>query len=300
MKKNIFSTLIIGFTLLILFGCKTEIEFKSKDIEPKLVLNALVYPDSILTCRLFQTSHAAYGQFSILPISNALIVVLENEQLYDTLRFVNDGLYIGNKTASIENRYKFQATVANFTQVSAFTEVLPNNEVLSVDSVSMRTDQDGMTKVIMRVRMSYNPDITSYYRLKAIAHIEWVDENDSLHTYFQDIDLYNDENLAGIEFYSWKNQALYYTDKIRGDQSAYAEIAIDSYYFNDLNCKNLVFYIDQLSSDLFSYEHSLMLHNEVDDIPIFYQSVQVFNNIEGGVGILGTVKPLVFQISTND
>ena len=298
MKKKIVIGLQLFLALGIFWSCETEIEFKSKTIEPKLVLNSLVYQDSILSCKLYQTSHAAYGDFQILPISNALIVISENNLPYDTLSSMGEGRYRGSKIANLNNRYKFVASVANFPEVSALTELLPDTEVLSVDSVSIRTDQYGSSKVILRVRMSFRPELTSYYRLKARVYSEWYDEYiDSLVTYDERVYFYDEENLPGVEFYSWRDDFLYYTDNIRTSHAAIVEIPIDSYYFESTNYIRLDLNIEQLSSDYYYYEKSRFLFDNGDDFALFSQPVQIFNNIEGGIGILGTAKLYTFPIA---
>ncbi|MDY0280398.1 MAG: DUF4249 domain-containing protein [Salinivirgaceae bacterium] len=301
MKKKIVIGLQLFLASGIFWSCETEIEFKSKTIEPKLVLNSLVSQDSILYCGLYQTAHAAYGDFQILPISNALIVISENNQPYDTLSYLSDGRYIGTKTANLNNIYKFVASVANFPQASATTELLPNNEVLSVDSVGLRLNEYGSSNVILRARMSFQPEMTSYYRLRAIGHSEWYDEySDSV--IVQDYTLYlpNDENLPGIEFYTWRDNTLYYSDKIRTSQEAIIEIPLESYFFeSSSHLTRIDFYIEQLSTDYFLYEKSRYLFDNGDDFALFSQPVQIFNNIEGGVGILGTAKKFVFSMDLN-
>ncbi|MDD2563163.1 MAG: DUF4249 family protein, partial [Salinivirgaceae bacterium] len=211
--------------------------------------------------------------------------------------FMGNGEYQGSKVTNIDHFYKMVAIAEGFPTASAETELLPETQVLSVDSVGIRTNSYGDSHVLMRIKMSYQPNLTSYYRVTAFASHEWLDDGTGiLQTFRERIYLDYDDYMVGVDFYTWSEQALYFTDKIRTNQEAVAEFIIQSYFFTGGNVKEIEIYVSQLSSDYYMYKKSVVLHEESSDIPIFSQPVQVFNNIEDGLGILGTAKAYVFSI----
>jgi hypothetical protein len=77
------------FLLSILFSCVQDVNLEY-DHEPKLCLNCVLNPDSIITATL-TLSHALDNSENFEKVNNAIIKLFENDSLKGELIFISDG-----------------------------------------------------------------------------------------------------------------------------------------------------------------------------------------------------------------
>jgi hypothetical protein len=264
----------------------------------------VVYADSLITCFVHKTNFVATGNFRITPLTRASVVLFENGNAVDTLVHQSNGKYLSDIVASVNKTYTFRASMANYPDAQGTSHIVANTEILGIDSLSLVTmPYGGGTMQFFRLRVSKNQDEVGFYRMLVLQpRYDYTYDPltyvviDSVENYYP---VYIDMEYArGIEFTKestiyingyqyWHNQ-YFFTDKfVNSNNQGFIEFPISQYSFKSSNQK-LILKLQKISKDFFIYHQSLSLLREGMDIPLFYQPVQTFMNIEGGLGIIGT------------
>ncbi len=291
--------------ILLLFStsCKKEVEFKGKDIQPKIVLNSVFYADSLIWCYVHKSNYVATGNFTITPLVNARVVLFDDAQPLDTLTHVGYGRFESSVRASTNKTYRLRASHANYPDAEGTSQTVTPSEIKSVEIIGTIPSSNGDQSMnLYRLRTSKNGNEAGYYRMRVFEHRydyiydQWNTIIDSMESFYP---VYiNMEYARGIEFekysevfngeYTNWQYTYYFTDKfVNAEGDGFIEFPIDQsspwLYGN-----RLVFKVEKISKDFFLYQHTLSLLQSGDDFALFYQPVQTFMNIEGGLGIIGT------------
>ncbi len=292
-------TIIIAISTLLLFvQCKKEVEFKGKNMKPKIVLNSIIYTDSIIECYVHKSNSVASGIFTVQPLTNATVVLSENGVVVETMTHVSNGKYLSNTTASAGKIYKIHVSLNNYDDAIGTSQIVYKPEWIKIDSIGVVTSyQDNQGMIMFRLKMP-KESATNYYAMtiyeKLLIHIYDEETHEIIDSTFQYFHMLADMDYArGIEFsrYHYDGETGYekyfLTDKITSQEN---EGIIDFPIRNSIEQRNrtLLFVIEKISEDLFMYEHSLYMLDDYYDFPLFSQPVQTYMNIEGGLGFIGT------------
>ena len=122
MKKYIIPIALI----VLLISCRKEINIKIPDTERKIVLNAIVHPDSVFSANVFRSNHVQDNLMKLLYLNNAKVDVMENGNLLETLQLDSAGYYVGTSAiAQIGHEYEIAVSVPNLNSVNS--KVTPLN-----------------------------------------------------------------------------------------------------------------------------------------------------------------------------
>ncbi len=292
--------IIIISTILLSSGCKKEVEFKGKDLKPKIVLNSIIYVDSIIQCHISKSNIATSGSFAIKPLTNANVVLSEDGVIVDTMIHTATGKYLSNITALDGKVYKIHVSLASYNDAIGTSQLIKRPKWLTIDSIGIISQPYESIKMIMfRLKIPKEEGNTNYYSMKVYrqsvlySYDQYTyDIIDSVIEYRPvEIDM---EYAHGIEFEKYHYEEVYslykyfFTDKITSTENeGIIEFPVANSY--DANQqRHYLFVIEQVSKDLFLYEHSLSLLFDNSTPTLFSQPVQTYMNIEGGLGIIGT------------
>ena len=174
MRTNKFS-FFIALCALIFASCVNDIPYKAEDSLPKLYMNALLLPDSLLTVTVGRTVHFLEPQNSY-PISDAEVTAVVNGELialtYDcaTKSYSSDYiLQLGDEVTLIVQTPTYGSAMA--------TERVATPSVLSIagitiqpfanpgDPVSLATLNDVDSAMMISLHIDDPIEVTNYYRL---------------------------------------------------------------------------------------------------------------------------------------
>ncbi|HOG19048.1 MAG TPA: hypothetical protein PKW37_01205, partial [Salinivirgaceae bacterium] len=200
-------TIIIAISTLLLFvQCKKEVEFKGKNMKPKIVLNSIIYTDSIIECYVHKSNAVASGIFTVQPLTNATVVLSENGVVVETMTHVSNGKYSSNTIALEGKIYKIHVSLNNYDDAIGTSQIVYKPEWIKIDSIGITPPHEVYGRnITFRLKISKENGFTSYYSMevykKSKEYIYDIDTGeiiDSIYGYFPvtvSIDL-----AYGIEF----------------------------------------------------------------------------------------------------
>jgi len=157
--------LLIYSTLLFLcFSCEKEINSIEIPFEgQRLIIISFFNPYEILEVEVYKTiAPDALPENTI--INNAIVVLLENNEIVDTLAF-EDNKYVSKIIPSLNKNYQLIASASGFPSVKSTTETIPTKKIIS--EIAQIKDTTG---VRLLINFENTPDQVSYFDVDANAY----------------------------------------------------------------------------------------------------------------------------------
>ena len=296
----ILMVLVITFT-----GCRKYLEFEGEDLEPRLVLNGLALADSVVTIHL-SNSRGVIDPRPISRVTNATVNLYDGQgNLIEQLAHQGDGRYRGGVALAPGSVVSVQASAGNFGSVSA-QDMVPNTVAIEQwDTTSVIVAGGGSFEfpaLELAFTVTDPPDQTNFYMLEG-----YIVQADSI--------IYDWDPITGepiIDTVPANVPQVYpvgfsSTDQIliaNGD----AEVGETRVYFTRAVLRDALFNgtrrtftirLDNtirpgtldlrwvsITNATYLYYRTLERFLYANDDP-FAEPVQVYTNIEGGLGIWG-------------
>ena len=292
------------FTFSVLFAsCDIVVDLDIPEHESVLVVNSILTTDSMINASISH-SVGAFDARSISYVNNATVEVYEDGVLLGemdeqaSLSYDSSGeldstyVYNFNQNPVAGKIYSYEIVHPDYEAVRAETTV-PASVKLNVNDVTLLSEED--YEKHYRVRFSFNdaPE-DNFYRLRLRYQNEYYDGFD----YFES----NDASIissAGVQsdgatFYG--DEALFDDEMFNGSEK---EISIDFFDYNNFLWDEesdddfeteYTLELSSVSESYYTYIRSLRAHYDNQDQFIFAgEPVQVFTNIENGLGVLGSM-----------
>lgn len=304
MKK---STLVLTAILAsLLSSCEKEIQFNGEQSKDLLVINSLVVADNTITAKV---SHSI---FFLNDNNNQNTYVLDvNMEL-----FVNDVsqgnmTYQGNdqKNATYTTPYvarrgdriTIKATHNLYDAVVASTYV-PDATVINDVSVSYKKGSYGNNMAHFFINFNDNGATTDYYDVKILA-FTWDDSSPTPHrSYFSAHNkVFSNDivfgNTSTTNFWgetSQKGVSVFDDYLFNGKQYT---LDVFTYHYDYYNYDSIEVRINTISRDYYLFRKSFDAYREGDFFgEIFGEPVQVYTNVEGGIGLVAGITENSFRL----
>ena len=280
-------------------SCDIVVDLDIPEHERVLVVNSILTTDSMINASISH-SVGAFDASSISYVNNATVEVYEdgvllgemNEEVSFFYNFLYelDSTYVYNFNHNpvAGKIYSYEIAHPDYEAVRAETTV-PAAVKLNVNDVTLLSEED--YEKHYRVRFSFNdaPE-DNFYRLR-LRNPNTYDGFD----YFES----NDASMissAGVQ----SDGATFYGDEALFDDEMFngtkKEISIDffdykSFWFEEEGIEvQFILELTSVSESYYTYIRSLRAHYDNQDQFIFAgEPVQVFTNIENGLGVLGSM-----------
>ena len=292
------------FTFSLLFAsCDIVVDLDIPEHDRVLVVNSILTTDSMINASISH-SVGAFDASSISYVNNATVEVYEDGVLLGemdeqaSLSSDSSGeldstyVYNFNQNPVAGKIYSYEIVHPDYEAVRAETTV-PAVVKLNVNDVTLLSEQD--YEKHYRVRFSFNdaPE-DNFYRLRLRYQNEYYDGFD----YFESNDASMISSVGvqsdGATFYG--DVALFDDEMFNGTEK---EISIDFFDYNkffwgeepdDDFETEYTLELTSVSESYYIYIRSLRAHYDNQDQFIFAgEPVQVFTNIENGLGVLGSM-----------
>ena len=300
---------IISFTLglLVFVSCEKEIEFNGEISSPMIVVNSYVSPDSAIYAHLTKSKFFLSSKEGFEYIDNADVSVFVNRIFREKLNFTANGLYTGNLKPLIGDTIQLIVEVEGYEQVESTTIVQSRANVLSVDTTLVKyTDTYNSGEVIyFNLKIKDQADEKNYYRLTAKIRNEILIE-DSLFVdeYFTNFALEGFDSQSGsiIDLFensmNTKDHHLITDDLFNGKELVfkistgfYRRVVPEQDEPKDIatndNNEYIILNLQTISKDMYLYLKSKESAEQVLN-NFFTEPVQIYNNINNGIGIFGS------------
>ena len=117
---------ILFFFVPLINSCQPSIELNDLTVTPKLVIWGNLHPDSIMTVYLSR-SVAPLDKTTNRKVSNATILIFENNILLDTLKERDTAIYVSNKFLKPKEGYNYYIKVlkSGFESIETLPDTMP-------------------------------------------------------------------------------------------------------------------------------------------------------------------------------
>ena len=288
------------FTFSMLFAsCDIVVDLDIPEHERVLVVNSILTTDSMINASISH-SVGAFDASSISYVNNATVEVYEDGVLLGemdeqaSLSYDSSGeldstyVYNFNQNPVAGKIYSYEIVHPDYEAVRAETTV-PAAVKLNVNDVTLLSEQD--YEKHFRVRFSFNDAREdNFYRLRlrnpnTYSGFHYFESNDA--SMISSAGVQSD----GATFYG--DEALFDDEMFNGTEK---EISIDffdskSLWFEEEGIEvQFILELTSVSESYYTYIRSLRAHFDNQDQFIFAgEPVQVFTNIENGLGVLGSM-----------
>ncbi len=252
------------------YGCETIVDVDLPENRPVLVANSLFNPDSVWQVRLYK-SKSSLDRDPIEAVSNASVRIMDGENLVALLTHVGGAMYRArtNKTPRPGGTYTLKATAPGFDPIEASDFVPVPVPIQSVD-VDITSSPFKLT-----FHFSDPPEIKNYYQVLVLSPVAmgskrllpvWMESDDLIFQELGDVDM--DAALFDDSLISGKNYSL----KLR------------AYPFGTDPMRQMYVVLLSVTESYYKYMKATEFQENNEDNP-FATPIQVYNNIENGLGI---------------
>jgi hypothetical protein len=319
--KTLKKSLYIIFLIFFFTSCEKVIEFNGAVTVPLVVVNSFVTPDSVVSAQVSLSTFFLSSQDTFTMIDNAKVNLLVNGSIKESLTHTAKGLYLGTYHPAIGDSISLQVQTPGKKDVDCGTKIEPQTTVLSVDTSRVFT---GVTTTLTSVNTTTKAIDTIGYalgrNLKFVLHFS---DDSSLQNYYRLVIMTKTFNSKGYSVsYSFsfddivsentpKNSVgpptsltsnkfnVFSDDLFNGKQYPLTFSIADNVnvYYPGKAKKAAKREVDiNLQSISKSYYLYLLTRASIKTNTFMAEPVQVYSNVDGGIGILGSYTSNVVKI----
>jgi hypothetical protein len=288
MRKKIFYR-AFSLAILLLSSCKEEIPFDIPVSERNLVLNSLITHDSLITEQVYRSSLVTDKFTGDLYENSATVALFQNNEWVENLTFLADGTYQSQVTkAKAGETYALQVISPTGQNAGGSVSVLYPVPILAFDSVGLVHDGINDEKVLLRLKFKDDGNTRNYYRVSIAAyetHSYYDPENPEMRQqiYFNRQWIVSNDPGLDADYDNY----LYFSDVLFNGKEYSFDILMDKYDFK-YNKECFYAFLENISFGFYRYAVALPAHFDAEEMKFFMEAVLVYNNIENGLGIIGS------------
>ena len=317
--KTLQYILIAFISVSILISCEKEIEFNGDTVEPMIVVNSFISPDSLIYAHLTKSKFFLSNKNGFDFINNADVSLYINQVFKEKLTLSSDGMYMSATKPNYGDTIRLQVKSTGFDDVESTAIIPVQSVILALDTTmiarntyaytngtdTMAIDQNG--DLNFRVRIKDPAGEQNYYRLLAKRRSEWQSDGDTfVQEYFISFVLEGFEGPTGgflgiIDGENNSKSQHLITDELFDGKEFVLRFKTDysfltvrpgfedffGFYNKNNISEHIVINLQTISKDMYLYLLSRESAERVLD-GVFTEPVQIYNNIRNGIGILGS------------
>lgn len=314
--RNSISIFVLFVILLSHTACEEEIEFNDDSVQPKIVINAFLTNDSLVSAhvslsRFFLSSS---DKFEFLP--DAVVDLFVNNVFKETLTYAGFGMFRGTFIPQIGDHLRISVKATGFPTAESTTIIQPKSNIVSLDTTLVLANSQEMFfngqlvghyrnyAVNVKLLLRDTPHVNNHYRLvvkKLYYSLEggvlWENEHfisfklegfesggSSIFNFLDDSDAFKQEFLLTDEMFNGKDiQLQLQLDNLSRYESLPEFAGLDG---ENTHLPKIMYKINvqTIPRDTYLY---LVTRNSSRNIMngIFAEPVQVYNNISNGIGV---------------
>lgn len=327
MKNRAFFIILISILLTSVTSCRKVIDFSGEITDPYLVMVSQPQADSVWTVRVSQ-SRFFLNNDTIPLIANAQVYMMVNgENANGMATYLGDGRYTSGIRPKPGDSLSLRVVVPERGEMTAGCRV-PTQPVVSdaeiiIDTTmecQIWTDYNDSTHyeyyvngdAVFKIKIHDPADQKNYYMLR-VARILDDDDPDYLYITVDDNVLFDIDateevfDLGLQDDGSYGNRVMFTDERINGTtHTVSARVyygSVTSFDYGNptsfsLNPTQIEVY--SISRDLYLYLKTVKAAESQDEFTqIFSEPVQIYSNVNGGIGILGAASKSVIKLQTS-
>lgn len=313
--RKILISIIIPVLFVIIHSCEKELDYNDLDFQPRMVLNSLIYQDSIISVNVATTKSILEADTVLTFLENAEVKLYADDIYIETLIYDSLGMYHSTIRVHAGTNYRIEASANDietamasfdFDNMASFELININYQVVDT-TLSIDEPIEADTNLLF-VRLEFDMVFTdnageeNYYDFASFGsiysltqYISFLDtsfleskilsEGSSLNFYFRNYYDYDKYYSDGCSSHNGYKQNCFITDELFNGKEVSFELGT-SFYTDNLDSVEIA-----LLSYPFDYVHfheTGYRYLNVMDNP-FSQPINVYSNVENGLGIVCAV-----------
>jgi hypothetical protein len=294
MMKKYLSFLILLVTAI---ACQTVVDFDIPVDRPKIVVNSLFSPDSVWRIQISRSQHILDSRqgSSFDPVSDAVVTIHDqNNLLIETITGSYEdfiGYSYKGKTKPLPGEsYIVKVDVKNETSMEAFNKVPTYVPITSVEIDSSLFISAGEA-IEMDINFKDPANEKNYYEIKILQEaISYISNGDTIwrtqEIYYEVGDASFDNEFSGSQ--------KFITDNLFNGKNYSFHLKLHG-YGGSWYAKNSRVVLFNVSEEYYKYFTTKNLQDYTNGDP-FAQPVQVYTNVENGLGIFAGYSASVVEL----
>jgi hypothetical protein len=302
MKKLIFIIYILPFYFV---SCEKKLDIDLPDTEKHIVVNGMINPDSLLEVRVSK-SRNILDTNAIEHLSDALVKLFVNGVFIQDLTSSGDGFFTSGLFPEINKEYAITVDYPGLRTVHTQCRIKEASPIMSIDTLREIVindwgygEIDTTSNMKFDIRFNDNAATNDFYFL-AISSLqpiyEYIDTVPNITGYHQVSEYFNTQDLVfrsntndfSIEGFHGK----VFSDELFNGNSYTIQLELflsssgDIYAPEQNLLDSTMFYVRlySVNQDFFRFVNSYNL-NQSSEYDPFSQPVQIFSNVENGLGL---------------
>ncbi|MBT8191150.1 MAG: DUF4249 domain-containing protein [Bacteroidia bacterium] len=283
--------------LFSLFACEETINIESTDSQKQIVINSIISPDSSWNVNLsYSKSIFDNSDFQYINQATVKITSLNTGQAF-FLKNIGDGHYGRSLNPTEGHSYEMEVTTAE-DEVATARTYLPS--VIQVDVIKKDAlDEEGNETIEIDIEIEDNPEEENFYVWEIVENIyEENIEDPEGESYVAatlplELELENqEENLKSLNSLLFISDSEFdgtvYTTKLTLGNEIITKNGHENTNQNPSINPRFNLKVMAVSKDLFEYLRTYELYKQTDiKVTSLTQPVDIYSNIENGLGIFG-------------
>jgi hypothetical protein len=295
----------IAAFLFIITACEKKLDIDLPDSEHHIVLNGISSPDSIIRV-IVTKSQNALDNDQIVELNDAIVQLYRNGEYVEDMQHIGSGLFESSILAQQDESYMIMAEYNELESVTvkySLQEPIPIARIDTAFEVETYDYGDGYSysDFILHYSVSIDDHInTNDYYFLSVSRLmplySFPFGEPVFEGYYEEVD-YIDSNNPVLSDYNNEFVLDGMWGKVFSDEifnGTLYELDFETYLYYDYG-GDIVLELDEpaylvvklltVNEDIFRYIYSFNLNQESEFDP-FAQPVQIFSNVENGLGLM--------------
>jgi len=287
--------LLIALLAAFALSCETIITVDIEDDHRMITFNSILSADSVMMLHLTRSNFILVDD-SYQPLENANISVYEDDVLIEQPTYIANGLFkIDRYKPKIGSNYRFEIASEGLPSVSAQCNIPQPVQLISLDTIG---EVDEYT-FAFKIRFNDDAGVQQYYLLQLFLGYNQVyyDEFGQMyeHYVYSPVWLYSSDMISiSDNSYSF---GMCFSDQLFDGEEVTLNLRFENSSLYVADTAKFQFKLNSITRDMYLYLETRERYYSTNDDP-FAERVQVYSNIENGVGILGATSCSVDSFTT--
>jgi len=311
--KTIKTIIILLLQVILLASCEKDIEFSGKVTNPLIVVNSIISPDSAISAEISKSKFFLANDETFDSIKNADVSLYINGSFKEKMSNVAGGLYKSNYIPNSGDTVLMKVASSGMQSVNCQTIITSKPEIISVDTaitslnyyptINYKSDQYGNVisqdttaanlnyQLKVKIKIHDNVKEKNYYRITSQVHQPANNSNSYGYTNITfegalSDSQNNSSDILGIS--SSSNMYNIFSDELFNGKDYFITCNITGYSSISLSGSEapyLYINLQNINDDYYKYLYTKNLSYSSDGF--FSEPVQIYNNVNNGIGILG-------------
>ncbi len=276
-----------------MISCEKEVHIPIEFTKSKLVVNALFNTDSLWNIEI-SASKYIYDTTEIPLINNAQVTVTNSKNNNIVLTNQGNGIYTSlTEKPEIGELYTLEVSHNDYENVSASNQ-LPGG--IAIQNIGWGQQEFLNGELYRKINLTFQDNPEKEYYLIRVSGTFWEKKKDSITGKIDSILVrhpmdFVSQNASVTDLNSKMDyNSISFTDDLFNGNNYTFDILLSDYYFTGVYGKEdivqtIYISLSRISKEYYWYETSYQAYLNSNEGKFFSQPVQVYTNIENGLGI---------------